>query len=105
MAGGSLDEQGTEALKLIHPAAYICSENDSFGNVEKARADYAVTTVPVFFTIMTGVNHINAAAEGLPATIAWLRWHLLGETERRQEFLSEAGEFCTGKFVSQNKNW
>ncbi len=105
VAGGSLDEQGTEALKLIHPAAYICSENDMFGNVEKAEADYAVTTVPVFFTIMSRVTHVNAAAEGLPATIAWLRWHLYGETERSQEFLSPTGEFCTGKFVSRYKNW
>lgn len=105
VAGGSLDGQGTEALKLIHPTAYICSENDIFGNVEKARADYAVTAVPVFFTIMTGVGHVKAAAEGLPATIAWLRWHLYGETDRGEEFLSGTGEFCTGKFVSQSKNW
>jgi pimeloyl-ACP methyl ester carboxylesterase len=105
VAGGSLDGQGSGARRLTHPAAYICSENDTFGNVEKAQADYAVTTVPVFFTIMTGVDHINAAAQGLPATIAWLRWHLLSETERSKEFLSQTGEFCTGKFVSQNKNW
>jgi pimeloyl-ACP methyl ester carboxylesterase len=105
VAGGSLDEQGTEALKLIHPAAYICSQNDSFGNVEKARADYAVTTVPVFFTVMSGVNHVAATAEGLPAIVAWLRWFLLDETEHRQKFLDPRGEFCTDKFVSQSKNW
>lgn len=105
VAGGSLDGEGSEARKLTHPAAYICSQNDMFGNVEKARADYAVTQVPVFFTIMTGVSHVYAAAEGLPATIAWLRWHLMGETERRQEFLDPGGEFCTGKFVSRHKNW
>lgn len=105
VAGGSLDGQGTEALKLIHPAAYICSENDMFGNVEKAEADYVVTTVPVFFTKMTGVGHVAAAREGLDAMVAWLRWFLLDETERRHMFLDGDGEFCTGKYVSKSKNW
>jgi len=105
VAGDSLDEQGTEALKLIHPTAYICSQRDMFGNVQKARADYAVTQVPVYFTVMTGVGHVAATAEGLPAIIAWLRWFLMDETEREYMFLDPDGEFQTGKYVSQVKNW
>jgi dienelactone hydrolase len=105
VAGGSLDNQGSSALKLTHPAAYICSESDLFGNVEKAQADYKVTTVPVFLTVMTGSDHVNAARDGLGAIVAWLRWHLGGETERRSMFLDPMGEFTTGKFVSQSKNW
>jgi hypothetical protein len=105
VAGGSLDNQGSSALELTHPTAYICAESDVFGNVEKAQADYKVTTVPVFFTVMSGVDHVAAAREGLPAIVAWLRWHLGGETERRSMFLDATGEFSTGKYVSQSKNW
>jgi hypothetical protein len=105
VAGGSLGNQGSSALTLTHPAAYICSESDVFGNVEKAQADYKVTTVPVFFTVMTGSDHVAAARDGLPAIVAWLRWHLGGETDRRSSFLDSTGEFRTGKFVSQSKNW
>lgn len=105
IAGGSLDNMGSDAAKLTQPTAFIYSESDSFGNVEKAEADYKVTTAPVFFTIMSGVDHIAAARQGLPAVVAWLRWHLAGETERRAMFLDPKGEFCTGKFVSRNKNW
>jgi len=105
IAGGSLDNMGSEAAKLTHPAAFIASESDTFGNVEKAEADYKVTTVPVFFTIMSGVDHTAAARQGLPAVVAWLRWHLGGESERRAMFLDPKGEFSTGKFVSRNKNW
>jgi hypothetical protein len=113
VAGGSLDNvndinaptTGMGGMRLIHPVAYICSQMDMFGNVEKTEADYTKTTVPVFFTVMTGVDHVAAASEGLPAIVAWLRWHLGGETERRAMFLDPGGEFSTGKYVSRTKNW
>jgi len=56
-------------------------------------------------TVMTGVDHVAAARSGLPATIAWLRWHLAGEVERRSAFLDAGGQFTTGIFVSRSKNW
>ena len=34
-----------------------------------------------------------AAADGLPAIVAWLRWHLGGETERKAAFLDPTGAF------------
>jgi hypothetical protein len=105
VAGGSLDNDGASALKLTHPTAYICSEQDLFGNVEKAEADYAVTNVPVFFTVITGSDHVAAARDGLPAIVAWLRWQIGGEADRAAMFLEPDGEFTTGKFVSQHKNW
>jgi hypothetical protein len=113
VAGGSLDDvndvnaptTGIGGMNLTHPVAYICSENDTFGNVEKTERDYEKTTVPVFFTIMSGTEHITATTFGLPAIVAWLRWHLAGETERSVQFLEPQGEFCTGMFVSRSKNW
>jgi hypothetical protein len=113
VAGGSLDNvndpsaptTGMGGKALIHPTAYICSESDLFGNVEKTEKDYANTTVPVFFTIMAGTEHIGAVGEGLPVIIAWLRWQLAGEEERRADFLDAAGVFATGRYTTLTKNW
>ncbi|MBN1606555.1 MAG: hypothetical protein JW940_07965 [Polyangiaceae bacterium] len=113
VAGGSLDEgkdinaptTGQGGKRLVHPVAYICSENDTFGNVEKTEQDYANTTVPAFMTIMKGTDHGSAPQAGLAAITGWLRWHLGDETERRPMFLDAQGEFCTGVFVSKSKNW
>jgi hypothetical protein len=113
IAGGSLDNvnnpraptTGMGGKRLTHPVAYICSESDSFGNVEKTELDYQNTTVPAFMTVMSGVEHVGAARSGLPAVIAWLRWHLAGEQARRKDFLDPTGQFATGIFVSKNKNW
>jgi len=113
VAGGSLDNvndpsaptTGKGGKSLIHPTAYICSESDLFGNVEKTEKDYANTTVPVFFTIMAGTEHIGAVGDGLPVIIAWLRWQLGDEQERRADFLDAQGMFATGRYKTQIKNW
>ncbi|MFP3999013.1 MAG: hypothetical protein ACLFUN_04145 [Desulfobacterales bacterium] len=54
---------------------------------------------------MSDVGHMDAAREGLPAIIAWLRSHLKDETDRRDDFLSEDGVFATGIWDSKHKNW
>jgi len=113
VAGGSLDmagdinapTTGSGGKRLTHPVAFICSEMDQFDNVEKTQLDYANATAPAWMTIMTGVDHIAAARQGLPALIAWLRWHLAGETDRKTAFLDPSGEFASGKYVSKSKNW
>jgi len=113
VAGGSLDNvndpfaptTGMGGKKLVHPVAYICSASDVFGNVEKTEKDYGNTKAPTFMTTITGADHTGAPRAGLAAIIAWLRWHLGGETERRAQFLEADGTFTTGKFVSKNKNW
>lgn len=113
VAGGSLDDvndpsaptTGVGGKSLIHPVAYICAESDIFGNTEKTEKDYAATTVPAFFTIIAGADHVAAASAGLPAMIAWLRWQLGGEDDRRASFLDPTGAFSTGKYMSRSKNW
>jgi hypothetical protein len=102
VAGGSFD--GTGPSNLRKPAAYFCGEADTAAT-PNCRRDYTNTTVPVFFTIMDNVNHTDAARSSLPATVAWLRWHLGGETSRRGMFLDPTCYFCTGMWSSQHKNW
>jgi hypothetical protein len=103
VAGGSFD--GNAALNLRKPVAYIVGSNDTTGATENSERDYARTTVPAFFTEMQGVDHIMAARQGIGPIVGWLRWHIGGETERSQMFLAPNCAFCTGIFVSQNKNF
>lgn len=103
VAGGSFDGNGHAGLHA--PTAYVCGEADTLATPQCV-TDYANTdNVPVFYTLMDGVNHIQAAREGLPVMVAWLRWHLGGEEMRRGMFLDPSCEFCMGKWVSQSKNW
>ncbi len=102
VAGGSFDGNGPDNLR--YPAIYIGGTEDfATPNIER---DYQTTDVPVFFTVMDGVDHIAAAREGMPAITAWLRWYLGDEIFRKQEdFLSRFCTFCTGEWESQSKNW
>jgi len=102
VAGGSFDGQGSSNLRK--PAAYICGEADTSATPNCER-DYRATTVPVFFTVMDNVDHINAARSGLPAIVGWLRWHIGGEVARRSMFIGAGCDFCSGMWVSQSKNW
>lgn len=102
VAGGSFDGNGSDNLR--NPAIYISGEDDLA--LSNCQQDYRNTdNVPVFFTVMEGVDHMAAAREGLPAIIAWLNWHLYGETDRMGDFLDQGSEFTTGKWDSQSKNW
>jgi hypothetical protein len=103
VSGGSFDGNGH--VNLRRPTAYMCGGADTLA-LPNCERDYANTNnVPVFYTVMANVSHIQAAREALPAMTAWLRWHLAGETFRRDNFLSTNCAFCTGKWSSKSKNW
>lgn len=102
VAGGSFDGNGSDNLR--NPAAYICAEEDTLAT-PNCRRDYTNTDVPVWFTVMDGASHTSAARDGLPMIVAWLRWHLAGETERRSMFVDPSCEFCGPGYETQYKNW
>jgi hypothetical protein len=103
MNGGSLD--GTGASKMRRPTALICGLEDNLA-LENTKNDYRQATVPVWYGEMIGGGHGSGPFDGIPATIAWLRWHLGGETERKDMFIGE-GEFYfnRGIWISHSKNW
>ncbi len=102
VAGGSFDGRGYRSLK--NPTIYISGTGDMA--LSNCRRDFQNTNnVPVFFTVMQGVDHIMAAREGLPAITAWLLWYLQDETQHKSEFLDANGFFQTGMWDSQTKNW
>lgn len=94
-----------KALNLRQPAAFICGEDDPTANVTDCRTDYMQTSSPVFFTILAGEDHLSTVRAGLPLIVAWLRWHLGGENDRKEMFIGADCDFCTGVYTSQNKNW
>lgn len=102
VAGGSFDGNGSN--NLHKPAAYICGEDDTLATPNCER-DYRNTTTPVWFTILDGVDHISAAREALPEIVAWLRWHLGGETARSAMFIEPGCYFCGSTQETQYKNW
>jgi hypothetical protein len=59
---------------------------------------------PTFFSVLKGIDHVQCARNAMPGMIAWLRWHLGGETERKAEF-SAGGKFHMGIWTSQVKNF
>ncbi|MDH5672895.1 MAG: hypothetical protein OEZ06_12145 [Myxococcales bacterium] len=102
IAGGSFDGLGSSKVKT--PTAYICGETD-FARSNCERDFMNVGDQPTYFSILTGVDHIQCARQALPGMIAWLRWHLAGETERAAQFTGPDGEFFSGIWVSQTANW
>lgn len=102
VAGGSFDGRGSSKVRT--PTAYICGEEDFA--LPNCQQDFAnVQDEPTFFAVLAGVDHTGAARAGLPGMIAWLRWHLAGETERAAEFTGPAGTFFRGIWESETANW
>jgi len=102
VAGGSFDGNGPN--NLSHPTAYFCGADDTAAT-PNCKRDYMNTKVPVFLTVMDGVDHIYAARNALPMIVSWLRWQLNDEAARKEQFISPTCEFCTGKYKSESKNW
>ena len=103
IAGGSFDGQGSSKVKT--PTMYMCGETDiAKTNCDRDFAAMRTGGPPTYYSVMQGVDHIQAARRANPAMIAWLRWHLAGETQWKAKF-SPGGEYFTGIFRSQVKNW
>lgn len=102
IAGGSMDGNGSSKVKT--PTAYICGETDIA--LENCKRDFMrVKDQPTFFSELKGVDHVACARKALPGMIAWLRWHLAGEVERKADFTGPNGMFFQGMWGSQTKNW
>jgi hypothetical protein len=103
--GGQLDGMGGQ--RLMKPAIFICGD-DSIAK-PNCDADYMGASVPVFYVQLEGLSgldgHIQAAREGIDVWVAWMRWTLAGEEERRADFLDPSCSFCTGKCITMHKNF
>jgi hypothetical protein len=88
------------------------------GGMERpnAEADYHNNGVktPACLIKMTGGNgtecyngecgwgHGSGAWDGIPATVAWMRWHLGGEDFRKADFVGSTGKYIDGPIYVSN---
>ena len=102
-SGGTFDGMGS--AKLRRPALFLCGENDAAA--ANSERDFQASTVPTLFAKLQGADHIGSTRAALPASVAWLLWHLAGQGDPwRKEFLESGGKFQTGIYLApQAKNW
>ena len=104
ISGGSFDGMGPSHLKK--PAMYLCGPDGSADVAfPQCETDFEGTTVPIFYANIQGSAHLTTATLGRPATIAWMLWHLADQASWKKDFLEPTGQFQSGIYKSQTKNW
>ena len=52
-----------------------------------------------------GWGHGSGPWGGMAATVAWMRWHLGGETERKADFVGTTGKYIDGSIIGKQGKW
>ncbi|WP_405326694.1 alpha/beta hydrolase [Fibrobacter sp.] len=52
-----------------------------------------------------GYGHGSGSWDGMAATIAWMRWQLGGETERKADFVGTSGKYIDGNIIGKQGKW
>ena len=52
-----------------------------------------------------GYGHGSGSWDGMAATVAWMRWHLGGETERKADFVGSTGKYINGSIIGKQGKW
>ena len=52
-----------------------------------------------------GWGHGSGPWGGMAATVAWMRWHLGGETFRKDDFVGSSGKYINGAILGQPGKW
>lgn len=52
-----------------------------------------------------GYGHGSGSWDGMAATVAWMRWHLGGETERKADFVGTSGKYIDGSIIGKQGHW
>ena len=101
---GSFEHDALVNVKL--PVGIIYGETGQ--EAPNAQGDFnnAGNKGPVWLGMMKGGGHGSGPWDGAGANVAWMRWHLGGENSRKDEFLSNGGDYNnTGVWQTQSKNW
>jgi hypothetical protein len=112
VSGGSMEaNRAANVAKVRTPAAYFCTDDDaSEGN---CMGDYDVLTVPIFFGVINGSEHVGVVVDNdvrtrlNVAVLAWFRWFLMDDESQRGRFLGESCGLCQDSAwtVFPTKNW
>lgn len=52
-----------------------------------------------------GWGHGSGPWGGMAATVAWMRWHLGGEDNRKADFVGTSGKYINGSIIGERGNW
>ena len=52
-----------------------------------------------------GYGHGSGSWDGMAATVAWMRWHLGGETNRKADFVGSTGKYIDGNIIGKQGKW
>ena len=52
-----------------------------------------------------GYGHGSGSWDGMAATVAWMRWHLGGETNRKADFVGTSGKYIDGSILGKQGKW
>lgn len=99
-AGGSFIPGGRRGLSK--PTLIIGGTADFATSA--MQGDYQKATGAVFMTVLQGGGHAGIPFQATDMMTSWLRWHLLGETERKNDFLADNCKYC-GKGQTKKKNF
>jgi hypothetical protein len=105
ISGGSFDGMGPSHLR--HDTMFMCAD-DASGDPAKPQCDgdFMNSTVPTFYSVIKGADHLTSGRLGWAASIAWMLWHLAGQEDQwKKEFLEPTGIFQMGIYQSKIKNW
>jgi len=102
ISGGSSGGAGPRNLK--NDTMFLCGPESDVAYAQ-CETDFDATTVPTFYTNILESSHTTSGRFGWGAIVAWLLWHLADHEEWKKEFLEPDGQFQTGRYTSQIKNW
>ena len=104
---GDLGHSGMAQVSTDRTIAVVYGNNGM--ERPNAEGDYNNSNVkaPACLIMMEGADwgHGSGPWGGMAATVAWMRWHLGGETERKADFVGTSGKYINGSIVGESGNW
>jgi hypothetical protein len=102
ISGGSTG--GAGPAKLTKPTFFLCGPSSDVAYAQ-CETDFDATKVPTVYSNILEASHTTSGRYGWGSIVAWLLWHLAGHEEWKKEFLEADGQFQTGRYTTQTKNW
>lgn len=101
---GNFDHNG--AVNLTIPVGFITGHTDMAYDNSVGDYNNAGNKAPMWLGIKGNEGHGYGPWDGAGCCIAWIRWHLCGETQRRNDFLENGGTYCNANgWETKFKNW
>ena len=102
---GSFDAHSGSA-NLTIPTGIITGHTDMAYDNAVGDFNYPANKAPMWLGIKGNEGHGYGPWGGSNCCVAWIRWHLCGETKWEKEFLHNGGKFCNANgWETKFRNW